>query len=154
MARELSISDLARSGAILATGIVYGTDAFFTIVGASALARTSAASLTDVMGRLHEVADRRMVFVGATGLLLSSACMVSAPTTRGRMVAAVAVGSQIAYVVLYSRCSKPINIRLTAGARSGEIAPETHALQRRWDRVVRVRFGLMAVSVLCLALVV
>ncbi len=154
MAEASAIFNAVRAGAILSSGIVYGTDAFFSIVGASALARSSTLSLTEVMGLMHETADRRMPFVGATGLITSLACGSLAETTSGKIFGVTAAVLQIAYIALYTRSSKPINVLLIAGARVGEAAADTHALQRRWDRVVRARFVLMAATMLCLTFIV
>ncbi len=144
------ILEVVRAVAILASGIVYGTDAFFSIVGPSALGRASSRSLTEVMGLLHETADRRMPFVGATGLITSLACGSLAQTTSGKILGATAALLQIAYLALYARYSKPINVSLIAATRAGEARADAHALQRRWDGVVRVRFVLMAASMICL----
>jgi hypothetical protein len=46
--------------ALLGAAAVYGTDVFFCVVGRTALAQVSDAALVETMGRLHEVADRRM----------------------------------------------------------------------------------------------
>ena len=142
-----------QAGALLSTGVVYGTDAFFSIVGAKALAQTSAAGLSEVMGRLHEVADRRMPVVGAAGLVLSLSCALGSGTTRGRVFGAAAAAMTVAYIVLYTRYSKPINDQLTAAAQSGTVVGDAHALQGRWDGIVYVRYALMSVAMLCLVLV-
>ena len=55
--------------AILAVGVVYGTDMFFAVVARPALGHVSEASLTEVMGRLHEYADRRMPVFGVLGMV-------------------------------------------------------------------------------------
>ena len=55
--------------ALLSTGGVYGTNVFFALVGRMALRRTDAASLTQVLGHLHAVADARMPVAGTLALL-------------------------------------------------------------------------------------
>ncbi len=154
MGGHFTILNAVRGGAILSAGIVYGTDAFFSIVGASALARSSTGSLTEVMGLMHETADRRMPLVGATGLIMSLACGIFAETTSGKMFGATAAVLQVAYIALYTRYSKPINVLLIAGARAGEAVADAHALQRRWDRFVGARFVLMGATMLCLTFII
>ncbi len=154
MPAHVAIIDVARTGAVLSAGIVHGTDAFFSIAGGQALARTSDGCLTEVMGRIHETADRRMPLVGAAALLMSVGCAIFAETTRGKMSGVAAVLLQVAYIALYTRYAKPINVLLIAGARAGKAAADTHALQRRWDRVVGVRFVLMGATMLCLTFIV
>ena len=54
------LSQLAALAAIVATGVVYGTDVFCALVQRPALARVDDATLTAVMGNVHRFADRRM----------------------------------------------------------------------------------------------
>ena len=39
--------------AVLCTGVVYGVDVFFAVIGQRALAESDDAAIADVMGRLH-----------------------------------------------------------------------------------------------------
>ena len=55
--------------ALLGAAAVYGTDVFFCVVGRTALAHVSDATLVETMGRLHEVADRRMPIFGVIGIV-------------------------------------------------------------------------------------
>jgi hypothetical protein len=54
--------------ALLGAAAVYGTDVFFCVVGRTALAH-SACGPRRTMGRLHEVANRRMPVHGVIGLV-------------------------------------------------------------------------------------
>lgn len=54
------LAQLAAALAIVSTGIVNGTDAFFAIVQRSALARVNDATLTAIIGNVHRFADKRM----------------------------------------------------------------------------------------------
>ena len=57
--------------ALLGVATVFGTDVFFCVVGRTALARVGDAALVETMGRLHEVADRRMPIFGVMGIALA-----------------------------------------------------------------------------------
>jgi hypothetical protein len=59
--------------AVLGTGVVYGVDVFFAVIGRRALAGSSDATIAEVMGRLHQVADARMPIFGVIGLLATIA---------------------------------------------------------------------------------
>lgn len=136
--------------AVLAAGVVYGTDAFFALVGRAALARSGDAALVEVVGSLHAVADRRMPVVGATALgsTLAYALAAGSGSASGRL----ALVALAAHLALYLAVAKPINARLTAAAAAlaahgGEVPAEARAWQRQWDRVIAPRAALLAVAV-------
>jgi hypothetical protein len=56
---ETNILKLVADGlacvAVLSIGVVYGTDAFFALIGRKALAHSSEAAIADVIGHVHEV---------------------------------------------------------------------------------------------------
>ncbi|MEM9008777.1 MAG: hypothetical protein AAGE59_35360, partial [Cyanobacteria bacterium P01_F01_bin.86] len=66
--------------AVLCTGVVYGVDVFFAVIGRRALAESTDAAIVDVIGRIHQFADARMPFLGVTGLLATIAFAVTSPT--------------------------------------------------------------------------
>ena len=133
---------------MLMLGVVYGTDVFFAVVGRSALPRVSDASLTEVMGRLHEVADRRMPFFGVLGIIgtLSLVAIAPSPTSI------VALGAQLIHLGIYFRVSIPVNVVLTAAATRGEPLTDAPQLQRRWDSVIVPRALILGLALLCVAL--
>lgn len=133
---------------ILALGVVYGTDMFFAVVGRSALAHVSEASLTEVMGRLHEYADRRMPVFGVLGMVGTLGLIAVAPS----LYTVLAFGAQLAHLGLYFRVAKPINTVLTAATTQGEALSDAGQLQRRWDSVIVPRALLLGVALLCVAL--
>jgi len=135
--------------AILALGVVYGTDVFFAVVARSALAHVSEASLTEVMGRLHEYADRRMPFFGVLGIVCTLALLVMAPS----FYAILAFGAQVIHLCLYFGVSKPVNVALTAAATRGESLPDARQLQHRWDSVIVPRALVLGVAMICIALI-
>lgn len=135
--------------AILALGVVYGTDVFFAVVARPALAHVSEASLTEVMGRLHDYADRRMPFFGVLGIVCTLGLLAVAPS----FYAIVAFGAQVIHLCLYFGVSKPVNVALTAAAQQGASLPDAHQLQRRWDGVILPRALLLCVALFRLALI-
>ena len=59
--------------AVLASGIIYGTDVFSAIVLRPALAQVDDHTLVSTMGRVHEIADRRMRVPGVAGIVFAIA---------------------------------------------------------------------------------
>ena len=135
--------------ALLAVGVVYGTDMFFAVVARPALVYVSEASLTEVMGRLHEYADRRMPVFGVLGMV----CTLGLIAARPSFYATVALGALLVHLGLYFRVSKPVNAALTAAAVRGESRTDARQLQRHWDSVIIPRALLLSLAMLCLALI-
>jgi hypothetical protein len=54
---------------LLSVAISFGTDVFFALIGKDALKQSSDASMTEVMGYFHKVADARMPVFGAVSIL-------------------------------------------------------------------------------------
>jgi hypothetical protein len=138
---------------LLAAGVVYGTDMFFAVVGRTALARTSEASLTETVGRLHEVADARMPLFGAAALLSTLALVFTTSLgSRPSLFAGLAVVGLATQLAAYLRVAQPVNRILTTAAQQGITPPAARALQIRWDSVIILRAVGMAVGVLGLGL--
>lgn len=142
--------------AVLSVGVVYGVDVFFTVIGRKALSLSSDTAMTEVMGRIHEVADKRMPIFGVaalvTSLLLAIARMLdSAPSSALAFVwIIIALVAQIAFLILYSTVSKPVNVQLTRAAQSGQFPGNARALQNRWDQVIPLRAGFLTLTLICL----
>lgn len=147
--KSIKLTKIAIGTAILSESVVYGTDMFFAIVGRRALAQSSEASLTDVMGHFHETADARMPVFGGLGIIGS---LVAGLTGRGkrRQLSLMAVVAQLVYLGLYNALSKPINTQLVAAAKAGQTVPNAHELQRSWDRVVLIRASLLSFTLISL----
>jgi hypothetical protein len=60
-------AQLAALLAVMATGVVYGTDVFCALVQRPALARVDDTTLTAVMGNVHRFGDRRLAVPGILG---------------------------------------------------------------------------------------
>jgi hypothetical protein len=146
-------SQLAALLAIMATGIVYGTDVFCALVERSALARVDDAALTAVMGNVHRFADRRMPVPGVLGVVASAvAAAFAAAADHGAASAAAGAAFVllVVWVLLYLRISAPINRTLTAAADAGETPANARALQQAWDGVIIPRAVLQGLAVLAL----
>ncbi|WP_460582490.1 hypothetical protein [Hymenobacter arcticus] len=138
--------------ALLSSGVVYGTDVFFALVARPALRRVDAASLTQVLGHLHAVADARMPVVGVTALLSTSALFFTAggwPTLPGRL-ALLALAGLLTQLAAYVAVAQPVNKRQTAAALQNQTPADARDLQRRWDSVIGLRAGALTVAVAAL----
>jgi hypothetical protein len=154
----LLAAHLAALIAVLATGVVYGTDAFCALVQRPALARVDDASLTTVMGNVHRFGDQRMPGPGVLGIIGSAAACVLA-AMAGETLASATAGTALAlllgWLLIYLRVSAPINRALTAAADKHETPANARALQDDWDRVIVPRAVLqgLAVAALCVGLI-
>ncbi len=143
---------------ILACGVVYGTDVFSAIVLRPALALVDDRTLVSTMGRVHDVADKRMPVPGVVGLMSAIAGTVVAANT-GHLSATIAgvcaVAPLLIWLAIYVRVSAPINRQLTAASRSGRTPSNARDLQQRWNHVINVRtfLQMVAISALCLTLI-
>ena len=138
---------------LLSAGVVYGTDAFFAVVGRPALAQVKDTSLVDVMGYLHLYGDARMPIFGVMGLGSAVALVFTAgfgsAASGWASLAVVGLGVQLA---AYLSVAKPVNTALTAAAKQKVTRADARALQRRWDSVIIVRALGCALGVSGLAL--
>jgi hypothetical protein len=154
----MDIAQVTALIAVLATAVVFGTDAFCALVQRPALARVDDRSLVVVMGYVHLYGDRRMPVPGAVSIIASAATAAIAAAT-GRWTASAAavtaLGLLLLWIVLYVLVSAPINRQLTAAAQSTQTPANARALQHNWDRIITVRATLqgLAVVALCIALV-
>ena len=135
--------------ALLGAAAVFGTDIFFCVVGRTALGRVSEAALAETMGRLHEVADRRMPVFGVLGIVGALASI--AFSTASWPWALGAVGAQVLWIVVYRTVAAPVNAELTRHARAGSVPTNARALQARWDSVIVPRVALMGLALVALA---
>ena len=135
--------------ALLGAAAVYGTDVFFCVVGRTALTHVSDAALVETMGRLHEVADRRMPIFGVIGIV---GTLASIAFSRASWLWALsAVAAQVVWIVVYRSVAAPVNAELTRQARAHSVPTDARALQARWDSVIVARVLLMGFAVVALA---
>jgi len=143
--------------AILANAVIYGTDVFGAIVQRPAVAAVDDRTLTQVMGHIHRVADRRLAAVSISGLAAAVMTVVLAAVTghwASTAAAAVAALALITFAAIYTRVSKPVNVALTAAAVADRVPANARELQARWDSVIngRVVLQTLALAALCVAL--
>ena len=143
------IGQISLALALVGAAAVFGTDVFFCVVGRTALPRVSDAALVETMGRLHEVADRRMPIFGAIGIVGALASIVFSSASLPWALTAVA--AQIVWIVVYRIVAAPVNADLTRHARAGTVPGDARVLQARWDRVILARVLLMGCAVIALA---
>jgi hypothetical protein len=144
--------------AILANAVIYGTDVFGAIILRPAIASVDDRTLTQLLGHIHRIADRRLAVISVGGLLTAIAMTAIAAvsghwlSTAGGAIAALAL---ISFVAIYNRVSKPVNIALTAAAVAGRVPDDARQLQARWDSVIDLRVGVLTLALvaLCVGLV-
>ena len=137
--------------AVLCTGVVYGVDVFFAVIGQRALAESNDAAIADVMGRLHQVSDARMPIFGVTGLLATIALAAISPIgTPVSWLTLSAIAGLLIQLSLYLTVAKPINTKLTKAVQRKEVLTNTRELQNRWNSVIVARAIAMTLAMGCL----
>ena len=144
--------------AVLANGVIYGTDFCAALITRSVNRKLDDATVTVFAGWGHYYADRRMPFVGAGGVVTTVLTVVIAAIagrSGGAIAAGIALLALVCWLGLYVTIAKPINTAQTAAAMSGEIPANARALQDKWDSILGFRVGLQAVALtaLCIALI-
>jgi Domain of unknown function (DUF1772) len=143
--------------AILANAVIYGTDVFGAIVLRPAIAAVDDRTLTQLLGHIHHIADRRFPAIGAAGLIAAMATAALAGASGHWVSAAAAALATLALVIflaIYNRVSKPVNTALTAAPLADRVPGDARQLQARWDSVINARVALqtLALAALCVAL--
>jgi len=152
-----TLIEILASLAILANAVIYGTDLFGAIVLRPAIAAVDDRTLTQLLGHIHRIADRRFPAIGAAGLIAAIATAALAGASGHWVSAAAAALATLALVIflaIYNRVSKPVNTALTAAALAGRVPDDARQLQARWDSVINARVALqtLALAALCVAL--
>ena len=143
--------------AILANAVIYGTDVFGATVLRPAIAAVDDRTLTQLLGHIHRIADRRFPAIGASGLIAAMATVALA-AANGHWVSAaagaLATGALVIFLVIYNRVSKPVNTTLTGAALADRVPGDVRKLQADWDSVIYARVALQtfALAALCVAL--
>ncbi|WP_067673546.1 DUF1772 domain-containing protein [Nocardia miyunensis] len=143
--------------AVLGNGVVYGTDVLAGMVMRSVYRQLDDETMTVSAGWGHYFADRRMPFVGATGMIATVLTLVFAAVAGragGAIAAATALVALLIWGGIYLRIAKPINTAQTAAARTGVIPDNARALQDSWDAVAGYRIALqgIVIAALCAAI--
>jgi Domain of unknown function (DUF1772) len=135
-----TINFIAGIITILSTAILFGTDFFFAFVGKNALLKSDEASMINVIGNMHEIADRRMPIAGGTAIL-GTVCLIvfkglGTPELTLFLMAFVAL---LVHLVLYLLVAKPVNEKMKEAVKYGRILMNARALQKKWDSVIVFR---------------
>ena len=152
-----TVIEILAGLAILANGVIYGTDVFGAIVLRPAIAAVDERTLTQLLGHIHRIADVRLRNITVVGLFISVATAAVAAAS-GHWVSAAAGAlatlAVIIFIAVYNRVSKPVNTALTAAALADQVPRDARQLQARWDSVINTRVALqtVALAALCVAL--
>jgi Domain of unknown function (DUF1772) len=143
--------------AILANAVIYGTDVFGAIVLRPAIAAVDDRTLTQLLGHIHRIADRRFAAIGIGGLIATVATVALAAASGhwvSAAAAAIATVALIIFLAIYNRVSKPVNAALAAAALADRVPGDARQLQARWDSVIdgRVALQTLALAALCIGL--
>src|SRR5215467_13558021 len=98
--------ELLAGLAILANAVIYGTDVFGALVLCPAVAAVDDRSLTQVMGHVHRIADRRLATISIGGLIAAATTAVLAAAASrwvSTAAAALATIALIIFAVVYTR---------------------------------------------------
>ncbi len=152
-----TLIEILASLAILANAVIYGTDVFGAIVLRPAIAAVDDRTLTQLLGHIHRIADRRFPAIGAAGLIAAMATAALAGASGHWVSAAAGALATLALIIflaIYNRVSKPVNTALTAAALADRVPGDARQLQARWDSVINARVALqtLALAALCVAL--
>jgi hypothetical protein len=151
-----TLIEILAGVAIAANAVIYGSDVFGAIVLRPAIAALDDRTLTQLLGHVHRIADRRFPAIGAVGLV--AAAMVALAAASGHWVSAaagtLATIALIVFLGIYIRISKPVNTALTAAAVADRVPGDARQLQARWDSVIdgRVALQTIALAALCVGL--
>lgn len=133
--------------AILAVGVIYGTDVFSALVLRPALGALTDRELTQAAGRIHEYGDQRLPLPGAAGTVAAAAAAICA-AFAGHAAAAALAGAAffalLGWLGLYLQIAAPINRRMTKAARDHETPAGIRAMQTRWDSIITTRAALQS----------
>lgn len=140
--------------ALLSTGIVYGSDVFFAVVGKKAASKTDDKALLQVMGHIHEAADAKMPFIGVTSVLSTAALFVwYGPRQLAGQLALTALIALIAHLLIYIRIAKPVNQQMIDAVKYGRLISNVRQLQLKWDSVIIYRAILLTIAMLGLLII-
>ena len=156
MMNQLSIISLQtlNAFAIICTAVVFGTDAFFAIVGKQSAIRSRESSILDVFGHFHELADKRMPFFGVTAMLTTIAQIIlyGIHSTSGKL-ASIALLGMVSQLLFYSLVAKPVNSAMVDSVKYGRVLDNVRQLQERWDKVIIWRAVSLLIAISCLIMI-
>lgn len=150
---------IAGTIAILGVAVIFGADVLAAVVLRPVYAGVDARTLVQAVGRGHHFGDRRLPVAGILGVAftaLASAVAFVAQKPLAGLLAGAALLLLVIWLVLFTRISKPINVRLSAAALADEVPEDARELQDRWESIITLRAVIqgMAMVLLCAVLIV
>lgn len=145
----LAASQALASLAVLAVGVIYGTDIFSAVVLRPAMAALADPELTQAAGRIHQYGDRRLPLPGIAGIAAAAAAAICAGLAGHAAPAALAgaaFAALLGWLGLYLRIAAPINQQMTKAARDYQTPADIRAMQTRWDSIITTRATLQATA--------
>ena len=125
---------------VLSTGIVFGTDFVSAFVGRKALLKSDEASMANVLGNMHDVADKRMPIPGVMAILGTVYLLIfKGLGTPDFILFIIALVALLTHLVVYLLISKPVNEQMKEAVKYGRILRNARALQKKWDSVIWIR---------------
>jgi hypothetical protein len=118
-----SVATAAAVVAIATAAVIYGTDIFSALVLRPAAAGAAHASVSDMLGRIHEYGDRRLPIPGAVSVVAAALATGASDNTSARIAGATALAALLAWLAIYVRVSAPINRQLRAAAATHAVPP-------------------------------
>jgi peroxiredoxin family protein len=133
---------------ILSTAIAFGTDFFFAFVGKKALLKSDEASMVNVVGNMHEIADKRMPIIGGTAILGTVYLIVfKGLGTPDLTIFLIALVALLVHLMLYLLVAKPVNEKMKEAVKYGRILMNARALQKQWDSVIVFRSMALLIAI-------
>jgi hypothetical protein len=142
--------------AILGVAVIFGADVLAAVVLRPVYAGVDDRTLVQAVGRGHHFGDRRLPVAGVLGVVFTAITSLLAfigGMPSAGMLAAAALLLLVVWLALFTRISKPINMRLSAAALADEVPPDARVLQDRWESIITLRAVIQGVAVLLLCLV-
>jgi hypothetical protein len=149
-------SHLLAAVAVLAAGIIYGTDVLGALVMRPTWEKVDDRTLVMVNGHMHYYGDRRFPIPGILSVV-ATVLAAGASALSGRWLptaaALVATAALVVWLAIYMRVNAPVNRALTTAAQEGRVPQDARALQTRWDSVITSRAVLQGIAVAALCAV-
>ena len=139
--------------AIIMIGVVFGVDVFFSIIGVQALRKCRDKSMVDVLGHMHQIADKRMPQFGTVGLFAIVAAVIFNGGLRvGNLEYVIAFLLMLGYIFIYNFKSKPIHKVITTAAEAHKVPSNLRTIQTHWDRIIIGRAILLTIVMILLCI--
>lgn len=141
--------------AILGIAVIFGADVLAAVVLRPVYAGVDDRVLVQAVGRGHHFGDRRLPIAGILGVVFTALTAIAAFVLGMPMpgtLAAVALLLLVFWLVLFTRISKPINVRMSAAALADDVPSDARALQDRWESIITLRAIIQGVALLLLCL--